>query len=151
MSSYAMVLSGVESSRGISTENVIDVNKNNNKILKHFYQHCQENKPEAYFYDLTVPPLRLCHRSRNRNNNNNTVTLDSRWLYSTSIEVALSYGFSCDTSSGRRVAARDSRTGEEDWTKRKKQNTTREQSERKKSDIQSEEDQGRRGEEEEEK
>jgi len=27
-------------------------------------------------------------------------------------------------SSGRRVAARDSRAGEEDWTKRKKQNKT---------------------------
>lgn len=30
-------------------------------------------------------------------------------------------------SSGRRVTARDSRTGEEDWTKRKKQNKTRKQ------------------------
>ncbi|KAH0950416.1 hypothetical protein HN011_001802, partial [Eciton burchellii] len=31
---------------------------------------------------------------------------------------------SLSTSSGRRVAARDSRAGEEDWTKRKKQNKT---------------------------
>ncbi|XP_026826037.1 uncharacterized protein LOC113562080 [Ooceraea biroi] len=30
----------------------------------------------------------------------------------------------CLASSGRRVAARDSRAGEEDWTKRKKQNKT---------------------------
>lgn len=32
--------------------------------------------------------------------------------------------FLCEASSGRRVAARDSRAGEEDWTKRKKQNKT---------------------------
>ncbi|XP_034180250.1 uncharacterized protein LOC117604381 [Osmia lignaria lignaria] len=31
---------------------------------------------------------------------------------------------SYSASSGRRVAARDSRAGEEDWTKRKKQNKT---------------------------
>jgi hypothetical protein len=36
------------------------------------------------------------------------------------------YVFCCAVaaSSGRRVAARDSRAGEEDWTKRKKQNKT---------------------------
>ncbi|XP_076292415.1 uncharacterized protein LOC143214837 [Lasioglossum baleicum] len=31
---------------------------------------------------------------------------------------------SSSASSGRRIAARDSRAGEEDWTKRKKQNKT---------------------------
>ncbi|XP_031773132.1 uncharacterized protein LOC100870790 isoform X2 [Apis florea] len=67
----------------------------------------------------TFPPT--FHPAARREHPPNTSEITTR---DPTVDAANDADDSLEASSGRRVAARDSRAGEEDWTKRKKQNKT---------------------------